>query len=237
MFTSSEFNFNTANDKTIYPFFSLKAGKQGQNLIIDDQVYSNHLGLQISNKKELKGLIDEGKLRKKRTLSKNEFAENILKRIPPFNSFSVDNFKLVFDLILKIHEHSMNEKKKNNGVIESKTIQQGVCIETYSDHQDLNIFLSMTKNQLQKHRNKSWCNGINIFEGKIEITTGILEDPICIQIGITPDIISFLRKKKQSHNNRIYVHFMTENGEYVCSYEILSGEAGDFALINLMPII
>jgi predicted ATP-binding protein involved in virulence len=88
LFLSSEFNSKTALS-ICKNFVTTDRNKASKPLmIIDDTVYK----------------IDDDECKTNIALSKNNFAENILKDVDNFNSFDIENFKKIFDVINQIIE-------------------------------------------------------------------------------------------------------------------------------------
>lgn len=86
LFLSSEFNQKTAVSKC-HNFVTQDKNKASKDLvIIDDVVFS----------------LNDEECKINLALSKNNFAENILKNIDNFNSFDIENFKKIFEVIEKI---------------------------------------------------------------------------------------------------------------------------------------
>lgn len=89
LFIGNEF-YATANSKCgIYQ--TEKKDKCDKLVIIDEKVYKN----------------DDLEHRNSLALTKNSFAENILKNVDGFNNFDIENFKKIFDVIKKIVNESL----------------------------------------------------------------------------------------------------------------------------------
>ncbi len=222
LYLSSEFNFN--EKKTDSKIYSLKARDNMPNLIIDDEVYVDNQNLEIPDKNELKSLIKAGKLKKVYTLSKNEFADNILNEIAPFNTISKDNFKLLFNIVKEIFEiHKQTNLNERLGLIERKEIQQGVGIESYHDHQELQLNIGLPDETIKALRSNATLASCGYVENS-KIIIAINE--IQLQINPSLDMLSFILKKAESANNKVYLNIVNQENIYACSYEIFKGDMG-----------
>ncbi|MCO1603865.1 hypothetical protein M8E35_21385 [Desulfosporosinus nitroreducens] len=238
LYLSNEFNFNKDDEKTGNKIYSLKAKEDMPNLIIDDEVYINYRGLEIANKDELKNLIKEGKLKKAYTLSKNEFADNILNEVVPFNSFSKNNFKLFFGVIEEIFKiKAQTALDEELGLIFKKEIQKDVEIECYKEHQDLHLNIRFSAEIIKELRNNGLkTNTIYTKDNKIIIAQAIsIEKEIVLsEINISIDILNFILKKADNSNNRVYLNTFNRYNDYVCSFELFQGDNGYIAFNHLL---
>lgn len=212
--------------------YSLKAREAMPNLVIDDEVYIDRHHLKIWDKNQLKSFIEQGRLEKVHTLSKNEFADNILHDVPGFNMISKDNFRLVFDVIETIFEVSKNTSTDRGlGLLERKNIQQGVEIEFYQTHQELHLYLGLPNDRIQALRNNSLLTGCAAAgNNKIKLFINGIE----MLLSLSSDLFLFLVKKSENINHRIYLNLMNEKDNYVCSFEIFQGGMGCMQMERLI---
>lgn len=238
LYLSSEFNFNKDKENIYEKIYSLKAREDMPNLVIDDEVYVNYKGLEISNKEELRKLIKERRLKKVYTLSKNKFADNILKDLVPYNSISKDNFKLFFDVIEEIFKIKGQTKLNEDlRLISTKKIQNGVEIKCYPEHQELHLNIIFEDEIIKELRdNKVRINSIYIKDDKIVITHGIsIEKEINLcKISISTDIVNFIYEKADNSSNRAYLNIFNQSNDYICSFELFKGDNGDIAFNRLL---
>lgn len=241
LYLSSEFNFDENGETG--KIYSLKAS-ENPDLVIDDEVYKNYQNLKIPCKKELHKLIDEGKLEKVHTLSKNKFAENILNEIAPFDKISKDNFKLFFDVIKDIFKiHTQTKMSENLGFISKKEIQKDIEIECYHDHQDLHLNIGLPDEIIKELRNNAILASSIYVENNDKIIISIGTPAIKKvqwRIDISLDLLDFIFRKAESANNRVYFNVANKENHYVCSYELFTGDNGHIAfnhLLKQLPVL
>lgn len=222
LFLSKEFKF----DDNVYKYYSRKMDSDRPYLIIDSDVYENLVSEPIKSKKELTDLINSNSedIRKVITLSKNDFAENILHEISGFNDFNIKNFEKIFDIIDEILNESFcvsEERWKNKHKISGNSF-----IVEFNEHKELYINTKLDYKKLTGN-NKPICSGIYKDEDEtIEINIGNSKFGLYTidKINSSQEINLFIENKLNDASNRIYVNFFNEKDEYECTIEILKGD-------------
>lgn len=225
LFLSKEFKF----DDNVYKYYSRKMDSDRPYLIIDSDVYENLVSEPIKSKKELTDLINSNSedIRKVITLSKNDFAENILHEISGFDNFNIKNFEKVFDIIGQILNESFcisEERWKYKHQISGNSF-----IVEFNEHKELYINTKLDYKKLTGN-NKPICS--EIYKDKdetIEINIGNLKNGFyrIAKINSCEEINLFIENKLNNNSNRIYVNFLNEKDERECTIEILKGDLFD----------
>lgn len=148
LYLSSEF-FENNN------IYSKNKDEKRPNLIIDSEVFEISPNLKAYDEKVLKKLIlsKDEKVKKIKTLSKNDFAENILNRVHPFDEVCKDNFRLIFDIIKDIFENYNDMSKENKleidnmqSDLEEISTEELMKIIKNIKNKDINVSLNIIKN-------------------------------------------------------------------------------------------
>lgn len=143
LYMGHEFSYENEKQELYY-----LSGKLAPNYVIDSStnkkdprygyVYKKISDIKIKNNKDLEKLIrnNNSELERVKVLSKNEFAENVLNEVKPFDNFSKENFKLFFDVIVKIFQDAKKRKEKEKkdelGLICEKEIEKGIIEKKYN---------------------------------------------------------------------------------------------------------
>ncbi len=225
LFLSKEFKF----DDNVHKYYSRKMDSDRPYLIIDSDVYENLMSEPIKSKKKLTDLINSNSegIRKVITLSKNDFAENILHEISGFDDFNIKNFEKVFDIIEQILNESscISEERCNS---KYKISENSIMLE-FDEHKELYIYAKLDYKNLISN-NKSICSEIYKDEDEtIEINIGNCKFDFytITKINSCQEINSFIEDKLQDESNRIYVVFLNEKNECESTIEIFKGDSFD----------
>ncbi|WP_085876001.1 hypothetical protein [Peptoniphilus vaginalis] len=225
LFLSKEFKF----DEDVHKYYSRKMNADRPYLIIDSDVYENLTDEAIKSKEELSNLINSKNknIRKVKTLSKNDFAENVLKEVDGFDKLNIVEFKKIFDIIeqILIEDFYSEDKIPNNQYV----ISDNSVILEFNEHKELYINAKVDYKKLTSN-NKTICSEIYKNEDEtIEINIGNFKFGFytIAKINFCQEINLFIINKLNDASNRIYVNFFNEKEEYVCTIEILKGESFD----------
>lgn len=225
LFLSKEFKF----DEDVHKYYSRKMNADRPYLIIDSDVYENLTDEAIKSKEELSNLINSKNknIRKVKTLSKNDFAENVLKEVDGFDKLNIVEFKKIFDIIeqILIEDFYSEDKIPNNQYV----ISDNSVILEFNEHKELYINAKVDYKKLTSN-NKTICSEIYKNEDEtIEINIGNFKFGFytIAKINFCQEINLFIINKLNDASNRIYVNFFNEKEEYVCTIEILKGDSFD----------
>ncbi len=230
LYLSDEFPITTPEGNQIH---LIGRDRKKQNFVVDDNIYMIPREL-IADGFDLKALAASKKLVKVRALSKNEFAENVLKEVPPFNLLSKNNFKLIFDVIDKIKAHASREYAERGHPLHSISIQQGVILDYYRNHTDLNIRVCMNREQIGMLRESPHCTSLHREDGQIILSLGTFNWQCEVNIDASDEILDFFSKKYYDHSNRIYWSIYDASNNYVFSKEIFMGDSGDMLIGRIL---
>lgn len=230
LYLSGEFTIDGFFNGEVY---AVKANPEKPNLVIDQEVYYKSEEFSIKNKSDLNKNIEN--LKKVRVLSKNQFAENILNNVKPFDSISKENFKIFFDLLREVL------KDRTNTPEELIPLSNNIYVEKYDDHIDLNIkILFEEESYLEELRNNLRTTSLGFEENKVLFFIGVLNEwEVCIaRLEHSKGLEDFIEKKlENSFNNRVYLHCFNPHGEYVCSFEMFDGESGEMQFYRLIQLV
>lgn len=225
LFLSKEFKF----DEDVHKYYSRKMDTDRPYLIIDSEVYENLIDKPIKSKEELSNLINSKNknIRKVKTLSKNDFAENVLKEVDGFDKFNIVEFKKIFDIIeqILIDNFYSEDKIPNN----QYAISDNSFMLEFNEHKELYINAKLDYKKLTSN-NKTICSEIYKDEDEtIEINIGNFKFGFytIAKINFCQEINLFIINKLNDASNRIYVNFFNEKDEHVCTIEILKGDSFD----------
>lgn len=226
LYLSNEFSFN----KNLF-VYSRKVDYNRPNLIIDDEVYETKTHYNIQNKEELTKLIKENKLEKIRTLSKNEFAENILNKIPPFDKISKKNFKNFFNIIESILVEAENLRKD---LKENINLEKNVILQKYGNHCELHLLVKATLEEIKIYKNTQFKK-FYVYKQENDIIISWINfdsEYILAKIKINLEFLKFIEKKIENASNRVYLHLYNNNEELSLT-EILKGDGGYLAFCRI----
>lgn len=217
LFFANEFNFNTGQHNLYKTTYALNVNPQvANNLIIDEKVYS--LKYPVDKKEDV--YKDKGKVSV--ALSKNDFAENIYQRVPPFDKFSIESFSCFFDKIVEIYNDHKSLKSDN-----AMEISRGVYHEHLeSGFQELTLNCSVnneTAMMLQPNVPLVFLMGLSETMEQIILTvTDCIGNLILnFPIDISDTLLNFLIAKSKNCFNRMYLFVCDENRTSISKKEIL----------------
>lgn len=223
LFLSKEFRF----DEDVHKYYSRKMNADRPYLIIDSDVYENLIDEPIKSKEELSNLINSKnkKIRKVKTLSKNGFAENVLKEVDGFDKFNIVEFKKIFDIIeqILINHFYREDKISNNQYI----ISDNSFIKEFNNYKELYIYTKLDYKKVVTDNSKTICFEIyKDNKGILEINIGNLKYGMytIAKINYGQEINSFIEDKLKEESNRIYVIFLNEKNECDHMIEIFKGD-------------
>lgn len=187
------------------------------NHVIENNVYRVPENIEICSK-NISRIISECT---NIALSKNNFAENILKSREPFDNLISDHFSLVFDIIREIQnrkEIRITYEMSNQGENKEVKICDGIYIREYDNGlQSLEIHLDAVC--YKKIRNEFYGVSVEKKENTFDI---IINDSVKIPIPLTSQTWKFLQHKVDNCHNRVELHF--HENESIRVVEILKDE-------------
>lgn len=224
LFLSKEFKF----DDNVHKYYSRKMDSDRPYLIIDSDVYENLVSEPIKSKKELTDLINSNSegIKKVITLSKNDFAENVLKEIDGFDKLNIVEFKKIFDIIEQILIESLyNEDKIPNN---QYLISENSFIKEFNNYKELYIYTKLDYEKVVTDNSKTIC--FEMYKDNkelLEINIGNLKYGFytIAKIKYGKEINSFIEDKLKDESNRIYVIFLNEKNECKHIKEIFNGDS------------
>lgn len=224
LFLSKEFKF----DDNVHKYYSRKMDSDRPYLIIDSDVYENLVSEPIKSKKELTDLINSNSedIKKVITLSKNDFAENVLKEVGGFDKLNIVEFKKIFDIIEKILIEGFYSEDKipdNQYVISDNSF-----IKEFNNYKELYIYTKLDYKKVVNDNSTTICFEMNRDNKEIlEINIGNLKDGLytIANISYGQKINSFIEDKLKDESNRIYAIFLNEKNECENMLEIFNGES------------
>ncbi|MEK4246586.1 hypothetical protein MKZ20_14790 [Psychrobacillus sp. FSL K6-2684] len=214
LYMVNEFDPKSYQHLTEVNLYCLDIKNKENNLIIDDKVFKvfSDESIAINN-------LYNYPNKKNVALSKNDFAFNILNKIPPFDKVSYQNFSILFDLLLEIQKDSQSLSTPQ---IE---ISEGIYLEQLNDKSILNIYyeLDLENAMLFKTANTIHLTPI-LSEDKttLFLVIQINEHKYHLPILISEDFIDFIINKSLNFSNRIELHIFTE-GKHISSKELFQG--------------
>lgn len=216
LFLSNEFNKETCKHLTIDNIYALGVNKDTpDNHILDHKVYK------ISSVKPIfKKDIYNNPNKQNIALTKNAFAENILNKTKPFDTISVDNFKLVFDILLKIQNSSLNK-------IVPIEISENVYLEEYDEKHILHIYIPLKNEYALEFRNSTHLEcmpTVSNDKSTLFLEFNVKDFSFKLPISINEKLISFLNSKYENFSNRIELHILNESNEIISNKELFHGE-------------
>lgn len=203
---------------------SLKVDNNRPNLIIDNEVYYEDNDHSIKSKDELRN--NRNKLKKVKTLSKNDFAKNILYGVEPFDKLSKENFREVFKVLEKIQHNNVEDQL---GYVKEINLSPVAKMNVYDDHYELILnYLDVEGELVNSLRGggkiiscleKDKSNKYYIFC----VSSTSIDKEYCVKLNIDENINLFIDQKILNNNkNRVYANFFDANGIYIATYEMFT---------------
>lgn len=197
-------------------------------LIIDSDVYENLVSKPIKSKKELTDLINSNSedIKKVITLSKNDFAENVLKEVDGFDKLNIIEFKKIFDIIKQILNEDFNNEDRTS--YNQYAISDNSFIKEFNKHKELYIYTKLDYKKVANDNSTTICFEMNRDNKEIlEINIGNLKDGLytIANINYGQKINSFIEDKLKDESNRIYAIFLNEKNECEHILEIFKGDS------------
>lgn len=217
LYMANEFDLKSYQHLTEDNLYYLDIKNKETNLIIDDKVFKICSDENIS----IKDLYNYPK-KKNFALSKNEFAYNIVNKIPPFDKISSQNFSILFDVLLETQKDS---QISSNPLIE---ISKGVYLEQLDDKSILHIYSGLDLKNAMLFKETPILHLTPILsEDKTTLFLKIhLNDQECFfPISISKELINFIIAKSLNFSNRIELHLFAEDAEnkHISSKELFQG--------------
>ena len=211
LYMNHEFDPETGLLKDNTKIFDTQHGKHKKkagNFIIDDQVFLVPEEIPTCDENIYKITQNCPNI----ALTKNHFADYILKAEKPFDKVCFYNFRLVFDIITEIQNRSKNNNTKYENFTDEKEIAQGAFIKTFDNGlKVLEIYVRETEKTLNICK-----SGFFSVEPKIEKDTytfrlilhGDTIGSLSLQIQLSIELLEFLHDKIDNQYNRIELHFV-----------------------------
>ena len=254
LYMGHEFSYENEKQELYY----LNSDKLEPNYIIDSSskksnrkggekysyVYKKLSDRKVMNNEDLRKLIenDSDELERVKVLSKNEFSENILNNVKPFDNFSKENFKLFFNVIVKIFQdeekRTEKEKKEKLGLISENEIEKGIIEKKYNPelkkkilnkeiidpsilhngYSELYIDLNLDSEEIKRFKENKKIP-IFLLKGN-DISIKIIDTEIekDKEIKISTDN-KYLKYLISDRNNRVYLKLYDEENIFQCEVQ------------------
>lgn len=230
LYLAKEFDKETSKHLKINNLYSLKINKDtNPNTILDEKIFEI-----LDSNNILKKDIFEYKNKKNIALSKNNFTLNIINKIKPFDKISVDNFSLIFDVLIEIQKKSFDSK---NNLLE---ISNNVYLENINDKKVLHIYFALHHENAMQFKNSKFLQCIpSISQDKCILFLEFLVETFSfkIPITITDSFIEFIYLKNKNFSNRIELHAYNENNESISNKELFKGDNGSVGITLILRLL
>ncbi|SDI46623.1 hypothetical protein [Desulfosporosinus hippei] len=217
LYLAKEFNRETSQHLEMRNVYALNIKKDIEdNHIIDNKVYKINSNENIV-KKDIYFYNDKTNI----ALSKNNFAEYILKKVEPFDRISINSFSLVFDVLSEIQNDS---KKLNDDSVE---ISNGVYLTKYGNKRVLDINISLKMENALEFKNTNILQCVpTVSDDRTTLYLELYTEKYGFRIPITinKELIEFLECKLNNSSNRIELHVFDEDNEVISNKELFQGD-------------
>ncbi|PNK23352.1 hypothetical protein CBR59_28365 [Bacillus thuringiensis] len=219
LYLAGEFDVKTREHKTQKNTYALKVKPSTDPIHIEEKV------LYVEN--DVDTFEEIAKRGQNITISKNDFANNILLGVEPFSNISTEVFSIFFDIVADIYKDYI---KSNNPLLNenSITLCKGIKINKINnDFDTLLINCSFNKEQLiMLKQTKLFGNKMELSADKKLLYIFIILDSyeIRVSIPISDELIQFLSKKYSNNYNRIELLLYDDTGLLYSSIELFAAD-------------
>lgn len=228
LYLNYEFDSETGkmySDERIFDVEYGKHKKNPKNHIIDDEIFYVPRDIELCDR----NIFQIKNTCKNIALPKNHFANHILKSEEPFDEICFDNFKLIFDIIIKIQNCPKKvDITRQENCVNSVEITPGIYITAFNNGlKTLDIYVEETEKTI--NMGKSGFFGV---EPHIEKSTNTFIITLCddfigslsIHIPLSIELLQFLQEKIDNQYNRIELHLVDKEKSFERVVEILADD-------------
>ncbi|WP_336638198.1 hypothetical protein [Lysinibacillus fusiformis] len=214
LYIANEFDPKSYQHLTEDNLYYLDLKNKETNLIIGDKVFKILSDENIA----IKDLYNYPN-KKNVALSKNDFAFNVINKIPPFEKISPQNFSVLFDVLLEIQKDSQSS---STPLIE---ISKSVYLEQLDDKSILHIYSGLDLKNAMVFKETNILHLMPILsEDKttLFLIMHLNNQEYRFPISISEEFINFIIDKSLNFSNRIELHVFAEN-KHISSKELFQG--------------